>query len=94
MEKDVDRKIGLLHALYAVVAALFTDSIVASLNLGDLNLLNTLALGFLIAYPMMFITRLLFKLSKEEFRFKDWLMKGFFLFLATWIMMWTVFHNF
>lgn len=93
MEQDVDRKIGLLHAVYAVVAAFFTDSIVASLGLENINLLNTIALGFLIAYPMMFISRPLFKLSKEEFRFKDWLMKGFFLFLVTWIVMWTVFHN-
>ncbi|MFQ5887223.1 MAG: hypothetical protein ACE5HY_00830 [Candidatus Hydrothermarchaeales archaeon] len=94
MEKDIERKIGLLHALYALVAAFFTDSLVASLNLGDLNLLNTLALGFLIAYPMMFITKWLFKLSKDEFLFKDWIVKGFFLFFVTWIFMWTVFHNF
>lgn len=91
---DIDQKIGLLHGLYAIVVAYFTDSIVASLNLGNLNLLNTLALGFLLAYPMLFVTKWLFKLSKDDFWFKEWLTKGFILYFLTWLMMWAVFHNF
>ncbi|MFQ6136942.1 MAG: hypothetical protein ACE5PM_07165 [Candidatus Hydrothermarchaeales archaeon] len=89
MKKDTERKIGLLHALYGFIAGI----VVALYNWKGLNLLNAMALGFLISYPMMFICRKLFNLSPEEFQLKDWLGKGFYLFFATWILVWTIVYN-
>jgi len=51
---------------------------------------NVLVLGLLFSYPLMLITR---KLYWEEMDLKSWLGKGFYIFFATWIVVWTFVYN-
>jgi uncharacterized membrane protein YdjX (TVP38/TMEM64 family) len=89
MEKEVERKIGLVHA---TVGAAFGVICGFYLN-GGLTFLSVLLLGFIISYPLMPLSRKIFNLSEEGFKMKDWLTKGFFFFFIVWILVWTFLYN-
>ncbi len=88
MDKEIERRISLLHA-----AAGFAAGIISGLSLGETNLtlLNVLFFGIIIAYPLRILSMKLFNLS--DFLLKDWLTKGYLLFFMTWIIVWTFFYN-
>jgi len=88
MDKEIERKISLLHA-----AAGFAAGIISGLYFGktNLTLLNVLFFGAIVAYPLRILCMKLFNLS--EFLFKDWLTKGYLLFFMTWILVWTFVYN-
>ncbi len=87
MDKETERNIALLHAaagtVFGVISGLFVDWV-------GLNFLGALTLGFLASYPLMFISRKLFRLELE---IKEWLAKGFFIFFVVWLVVWTFFHT-
>ncbi|MBI5253516.1 MAG: DUF5379 family protein [Euryarchaeota archaeon] len=88
MDKEIERKIGLLHA-----AAGFAAGIISGLYLSEINLtlLNVLFFGIIAAYPLRILSMKLFNLS--EFLLKDWLTKGYLLFFIVWIILWTFVYN-
>lgn len=90
MEKNVERKIGLLHSLAGLALGIVSGKYLDGPNF---NLLNVLFLGFVISYPLMFLSKRLFNLSEKEFSLKDWLGKGYFLFFVVWIIVWTFLYN-
>lgn len=90
MEKGVERKIGLIHA----VAGALVGAVTGYFHLGGtLNLLGVIMIGIAISYPLKLLTAKLFNLSSEEYKFKDWLAKGFLVFFGVWIVAWTFFYN-
>lgn len=88
MDKEIERKISLLHAAAGVAVG-----IISGLYLGETNLtlLNVLFFGVVIAYPLRILSVKFFNLS--EFLLKDWLMKGYLLFFVTLIIVWTFVYN-
>lgn len=90
MDKRTENRIGYMHALVGAVAG-----VVSGLYIGGTNLsvINVLAIGIIISYPLMILSKKIFHLSDEEFKLKDWLGKGFFLFFSTWILVWTFIYN-
>ncbi|MFQ5815751.1 MAG: hypothetical protein ACE5G7_04565 [Candidatus Hydrothermarchaeaceae archaeon] len=86
-DKEVERKIALIHALAGVILGVFTGSYLDST---DYNLINVLILGLILSYPLMLLTK---KLYWEEMEFKQWLGKGYFIFFAVWIVVWTFIYN-
>lgn len=90
MEKDVERKIGLLHAGAGLVVGILT----ANMYQGEtLEFLQALILGMLFSYPLMPISRKVFDIPEKEFQFKDWLVKGYLMFFGIWIITWTFVYN-
>ena len=90
MDKDAERKIGLVHSLAGLVLGIVSGRYLDGPNF---NLLNVLLLGFVVSYPLMLLSKRLFNLSENEFGLKDWLAKGYFLFFVVWIVVWTFLYN-
>lgn len=90
MEKEVERKISLMHAAFGFLAGVVSGLYKAQVTL---QFLHVLFFGLVIAYPLMLLSRRLFNLSEQEFRFKDWLAKGFSYFFLVWILVWSFVHN-
>ncbi len=86
-EKVRDRDIAVLHAvagaLFGVVTGLY-------LRTPGLTLISVLLLGLLASYPLMLLTQ---KLYWEDMEFKAWLGKGFYIFFAVWVIIWTFVYN-
>jgi hypothetical protein len=87
---EIERKISLIHALAGAVLGVVFGLF---LNPPELTLLSVLLLGFIISYPLKLLTMKFFNLSSEEFLLKEWLGKGYFIFVTVWIMVWVFFYN-
>ena len=90
MEKDVERKIGLLHAGAGLVVGILTGNMYQG---ETLEFLQALILGMLFSYPLMPISRKIFDIPEKEFQFKEWLTKGYLMFFGIWIITWTFVYN-
>jgi hypothetical protein len=89
MEKEIERRISLFHAIVGALFGIVTTSKINS----ELTILSTIILGIIVSYPLMITSKKIFKLSDEEFKLKDWITKGFFYFYLVWIIVWTFFFN-
>ncbi len=87
MDKEMERNIALLHAIAGAIFGLISGLIV---DWQGMNFFGALTLGFLASYPLMFVSRKLFRLELE---LKEWLAKGYYLFFVTWLLVWTFFNN-
>lgn len=90
MEREIERRISLIHALAGAVLGFASPFIFTT----TLTFASVIIFGFLLSYPLYVVTRKIFNLSEKEFALKDWIGKGFFYFFATWITVWTVVYNF
>lgn len=86
-DKDIERKIALLHAAAGVVLGIFSGIYVGGTNY---NLVNVIVLGIVVSYPLMLLTK---KIYWPEMQFKDWLGKGFYIFFVFWIVVWIFLFN-
>ncbi len=86
-EKDRDRNIALIHTLAGAFLGILAGKY---LNSTGYTFLNVLVLGLILSYPLMILTK---KLYWEEMVFKNWLGKGFYIFFAVWIVVWTFVYN-
>lgn len=90
MEMEIERKIALLHAAAGAALGVIFGLYV---NTPELTLLSVLILGFILSYPLKILSMKFFNLSSEEFVLKDWLGKGYFIFLTVWLMVWVFLYN-
>lgn len=90
MEMEIERKIALLHAFAGVALGVAFG---LYLNTPELTLLSVLLLGFILSYPLKILSMKFFNLSSEDFTLKEWLGKGYFIFLTVWIMVWVFTYN-
>lgn len=90
MDMDTERKIALMHAFLGLVLGVVFGYY---LNSSDLTLLSVLLIGFILSYPLKLLSMKLFNLSNEEFLLKQWLGKGYFIFITIWIMVWIFVFN-
>jgi ABC-type dipeptide/oligopeptide/nickel transport system permease subunit len=90
MDMDTERKIALMHAFLGLVLGVVFGYY---LNSSDLTLLSVLLIGFILSYPLKVLSMKLFNLSNEEFLLKQWLGKGYFIFITIWIMVWIFVFN-
>lgn len=90
MDKEVERKISLLHTVYGIVMGVVFGLYVKG---GSFTFITVLVLALVLSYPMLFICRRIFNLSQEEFMIKDWLKKGYYFFLVTWMVVWVFLYN-
>lgn len=88
MDKEIERKIVLLHAAAGIAAGMISGLYFGSTNL---TLFSVLFFGVIVAYPLRIISMKLFNFS--EFLLKDWLTKGYLLFFTVWIIVWTFVYN-
>jgi hypothetical protein len=86
-DKEKERKIAIIHALAGLLLGVLTG---LYLDGTKLNLINVLVIGLILSYPLMLLTK---KLYWAEMEFKDWLGKGFYIFFAVWIVVWTFLYN-
>jgi hypothetical protein len=89
MEKEIERRIGLIHA----IAGIFFGIISGFIFKGKMPFLVVIIIGLIVGYPLMTFSRRVFNLSEKEFAFKDWLIKGFFIFFVIWLVVWTFVYN-
>lgn len=89
MDREIERKIGIIHMAYGFLLGLIFGLYVH----GTLTFLSLLVLGFVISFPLYHLTRKLFNLSHEEFQLKDWIKKGYYPFLITWVVVWVFVYN-
>lgn len=90
MDMETERKIALLHAFAGAVLGVIFGSY---LTTPELTLLSVLILGFFLAYPLKILSMRFFNLSSEDFALKDWLGKGYFIFVTVWILVWIFLFN-
>ncbi len=90
MDKEVERKISLLHAVYGIVMGVIFGLYVKG---GSFTFITVLVLGGVLSFPLIFVCRKVFNLPEEEFMIKDWLKKGYYFFLITWIVVWIFLYN-
>jgi hypothetical protein len=90
MDVELERKIALVHAFAGVALGVVFG---LYLNTPELTILSVLLLGFILSYPLKILSMKLFNLSKEEFLLKDWLGKGYFIFVTVWIVVWVFIFN-
>ncbi len=90
IEKEIERKIAFMHAIYGLLAG----AVFGVYYKGDaMPFLGTIIWGVAISYPMMILTRSVFKLSNEDFYIKAWIGKGFIYFFLVWIVAWIFMYN-
>lgn len=90
MDKRIERKIGLLHTLLGAIIGIISGLYIKGTNL---SIINVLFIGMILTYPLFPLSKRLFNLSEKDFQLKHWLIKGFFLFFITWILVWTFVYN-
>lgn len=90
MDKELERKIALIHAIAGIALGVASG---IYLNTADLTILSVLLLGFIVSYPLKILSMRLFNLSNENFILKDWLGKGYFIFVTIWIVVWVFIFN-
>ena len=90
IEKDVERQIAFLHAAYGLVFGIIFGLYYKSVAL---PFLSVLIWGLAISYPVMIITKRMFKLSTADFSLKTWIIKGFLYFLSVWMVAWVFVYN-
>ncbi len=91
MDEQIIRKIGLMHALAGAIFGVFTAFF---FNVPGLTIISVLIVGLVFSYPLYILTKKTFNLSEKEFPIKSWLIKGYFLFFAFWIIVWTLVYNY
>lgn len=89
MDKNVERKIGLLHSAAGAAAGIIFG--LQSLTVD--TIIVALAIGIIMAYPLKPLCIRLFNLVEGEFLFKEWIYKGYLLFFVVWIVVWTFVYN-
>ena len=90
IEKELERKIAYLHAVYGLVAGVLFGIFFAG---PAIPFLSVLIWGFIVSYPAMLITKNMFKLSDEDYNLKSWLGKGFLYFFTVWLVAWVFVYN-
>jgi hypothetical protein len=90
MEREIERKVSLIHALVGAVVGVASPFLFTR----TLTFVSVIIVGFLLAYPLYILTRKIFNISEKEFTLKDWLVKGYLYFFAAWILVWTIAYNF
>lgn len=90
MDIELERNIALLHAFAGVALGVVFG---LYLNTPELTILSVLLLGFIISYPLKILSMKVFNLSREEFLLKDWLKKGYIIFVMVWILVWVFIYN-
>lgn len=90
MDKKTEEKIVWMHTIAGVVAGVISGLYIKGTNL---SIINILAIGIILSYPLSTLSKKFFNLTNEEFKLKDWLGKGFFFFFMTWILIWTFIYN-
>lgn len=88
MDKDTERKIALMHAFLGLVLGVGFGNY---LETTGLTLLSVLLIGFILSYPLKLLSERLFNLS--NFLLKEWLGKGYFIFITVWIVVWIFVYN-
>ena len=90
IEKEIERQIAYLHAAYGLVAGIlfgiFFDRAV-------IPFVSVLIWGVMVSYPVMLVTKKMFKLSDEDYNIKSWLTKGFLYFFMMWLVAWVFVYN-
>jgi hypothetical protein len=89
MEKEVERKISLIHAGIGAIFGVVTPFIINR----ELTFLSVLIIGLIVSYPLRIISMKIFNLSDEDFKIKEWIAKGFLIFFMVWIIVWTFLFN-
>jgi hypothetical protein len=89
MKREVERRIGYIHAIAGAIFGAITPFLIKR----PLTFLSVIIIGIVVSYPLMSFTRKIFNLTEEEFQFKDWLAKGFFFFFTVWIVVWIFLYN-
>ena len=82
MDEDLERRIEYFHMLLGFASGV-ASGIVAGGGL----------IGLLIGYSGFFLTRLLFRLGKEDFALNAWVSKGAMPFLMFWLPTWIFVYN-
>ncbi len=90
IEKEVERQIAYLHTAYGLIVGIILG---LYYNSTAIPFLSVLIWGFVISYPAMVISKIVFKLSAEDFNIKAWITKGFLYFFLVWIMVWVFVYN-
>lgn len=90
IEKEVERKIAYIHAAYGLVSGIIAGLYYKS---PAMPFLSVLIWGFILSYPVMILTRSIFKLSAEDFNIKTWITKGFLYFFSVWVVVWVFVYN-
>ncbi len=90
MDMELERRIALIHASFGLVLGLVFGYY---FNSPGLTLFSVLLIGFILSYPLKILSMRLFNLSSEEFPLKQWLAKGYFLFMTIWIVVWVFILN-
>jgi hypothetical protein len=90
IEKELERRISYIHAAYGLVAG-----VLFGIYYGGevIPFVSVLIWGIMLSYPVMLITKSVFKLSNEDYNIKSWLGKGFLYFLPMWLVVWVFVHN-
>ena len=83
MDEEVESKIGYLHMALGLTAGFVSANV--SRNAGSI--------GLVIAYSGFFISKMIFRLSREEYPVNKWLTKGGVPFLMFWLPTWIFLHN-
>jgi len=90
MDKDTERKIALIHAFFGLVLGLVFGYYIDSTGM---TIVSVLIIGLILSYPLKILSMRLFNLSNENFLLKEWLSKGYFLFVTVWIVVWVFIFN-
>lgn len=84
MDEEVERRIEYFHMFLGLTAGLVSGR---QGNSGGL-------IGIVVAYSGFFLSRIIFKLSKDEFPMNKWISKGAMPFLMFWLPTWIFVYNF
>lgn len=90
MDMETERKIAVIHASVGLALGLAFGYYLDS---SGLTILSVLLIGFILSYPLKILSMKLFNLSNEEFPLKQWLGKGYFIFVTVWILVWIFIFN-
>ena len=90
MDMDTERKIALIHAFFGLILGVIVGYY---LDIAGLTILSVLLVGLILSYPLKVLSVKLFNLSNEEFLLKQWLGKGYFIFITIWIVTWILVFN-
>ncbi len=91
--KDVERKIAVIHAIAGIVLGVLTGIYFGSAKnnpITPINVISLILIGVVLSYPLMLLTK---KLYWPEMELKDWLGKGFYIFFVFWLVVWTFLYN-
>ena len=89
MDMDTERKIVLIHAFFGLILGVIFGYYLDIVG----TILSVLLIGFILSYPLKVLSGKLFNLSNEEFLLKQWLGKGYFIFISIWIVTWILVFN-